>query len=330
MRVVSRFSLLLGAVTSFGIARAAAVAGYDPLAAVPPPKPQTLELKVRDERRGREIPLLVYLPGEGKPAPVILYSHGLGGNRYGSAFLGRHWSARGFAVVFLQHPGSDDGVWKDLPPARRMEAMRAAASGQSFIQRVADVPRVLDQLEQWNKSVDHPLAGRLDLAHLGMSGHSFGAVTTQAVSGQVAASRGALFTDRRIQAAIAFSPSTPRGGDARQAFGQVRIPWLLMTGTRDLSVIGDADLASRLAVYPALPPGDKYELVLKDAEHSAFTDRPLPGDTQKRNPNHHRAILAISTAFWDAMLRDDTAARKWLTGDGPRGVLEQDDRWQHK
>ncbi|MCU0982443.1 MAG: dienelactone hydrolase, partial [Pirellulaceae bacterium] len=62
-------------------------------------------------------------------------------------------------------------------------------------------------------------------------------------------------------------------------------------------------------VFPALAPGDKFELVLDKAEHSVFTERPLPGDREQRNLNHHRAILAISTAFWDAYLRGDAAAK---------------------
>lgn len=72
---------------------------------------------------------------------------------------------------------------------------------------------------------------------------------------------------------------------------------MLMTGTKDTSLIVDADVKSRLAVFTALPPGGKYELVLFGAEHSAFTDRALPGDTEPRNPKHHRVILALSTAF---------------------------------
>jgi hypothetical protein len=76
--------------------------------------------------------------------------------------------------------------------------------------------------------------------------------------------------------------------------------------------------------------GSAYELVLHDAEHSAFTDRALPGDSGPRNPNHHRAILALSTAFWDAYLKADPAARAWLDGVGPRTVLESNDRWQTK
>jgi hypothetical protein len=95
-------------------------------------------------------------------------------------------------------------------------------------------------------------------------------------------------------------------------------------------VLGAAEMKLRLAVFPALPAGGKYELVLYDAEHSVFTDRPLPGETAKRNPNHHRAILALSTAFWDAWLRADGAARAWLDSDGPLRILERQDRWQRK
>ena len=138
------------------------------------------------------------------------------------------------------------------------------------------------------------------------------------------------FTDARIKAAIVFSPSGPsHGGDPARAFAKVKIPWLLMTGTEDVGPIG-ADLPSRFVVFPALPAGGKYELVLKDARHSVFTDRALPGETGKANPNHHRAILAIGTAFWDTYLKDNPAARKWLDGDGPGSVLEQADRWRKK
>lgn len=291
----------------------------------------TLDLAVDDDSREREIPIRIYLPAADGPAPVVLFSHGLGGSRTGSPYLGRHWAARGYMAVFLQHPGSDVSVWRNVRRAQRMAAMRKAASPSNFLLRVQDVPAVIDQLESWNESDGHPLRGRLDLQKLGMSGHSFGAVTTQAVSGQESARPRISFREPRIQAAILLSPSSPRrGGDSRQAFGEVSIPWLLMTGTHDVAPIGDADMDSRLAVFPALPPGGKYELVLDKAEHSAFTDRPLPGDQQPRNPNHHRAILALSTAFWDAYLRQDQQARQWLDGESVRTVLEAPDRWQRK
>jgi hypothetical protein len=109
----------------------------------------------------------------------------------------------------------------------------------------------------------------------------------------------------------------------------VRIPWLLMTGTHDGSPIEDRDPATRREVYPALPTTiDRYELVLHEAEHSAFADVPLRGETKARKATHHRSILALSTAFWDCHLRGDAAARAWLHGDDPRRVLDAEDLWQ--
>lgn len=306
------------------------VAGeYNPLAISYAFTPSTLDLAVKDARRDRSVPVLIYLPDATNAASVVMFSHGLGGSRKGCAYLGKHWAARGYVAVFVQHPGSDDSVWKNAAGSERMKAMEKAAGGKNYLLRVKDVPVVLDQLEKWNIEQGHALKGRMDLEHIGMSGHSFGAVTTQAVSGQTVGRGRITFTDPRIKAAIAFSPSTPQRGKAEDAF-HVRIPWMLMTGTKDISIIGNADMASRLAVYPALPPGGKFELVLHNAEHSAFSDRALPGDTESRNPNHHRAILALSTAFWDCYLREDKAALEWLNGEGPRSILERPDRWQHK
>jgi predicted dienelactone hydrolase len=306
----------------------AGAANYDPLAVPPDFQARQLDLVVHDAKRDRDIPLLVYLPTNTAPAPVVLFSHGLGGERHGSAYLGEHWAARGYVAVFVQHPGSDDSVWKDQPAKNRLKAMEQAASLKNFLLRVEDVPAVLDELGLWNDDKTNALAGRLDLKHVGMSGHSFGAVTTEAVSGETLPIEGTKLTDPRVAAAIEFSPSLPRGISADKAFGAVKIPWLLMTGTKDVAPIGHATVKSRLAVYPALHGAPKYELVLDKAEHSAFTDRALLGDKEPRNPNHHRVILALSTAFWDAYLRGDPAALAWLTGKAPRAVMEPADHWQ--
>lgn len=305
-----------------------AQAEYAPLAVKRSSDHKVLRMDVEDTSRSRTIPIKVVLP-EQSPAPVVIFSHGLGGTRETCSYLGDHWAGRGFAVVFVQHPGSDEAVWKDQPLLKRMIAMQQAASAKNYFLRVKDIPAVLDQLETWNQSKGHELAGKLDLKRVGMSGHSFGAVTTQALSGQSAGGR-AFLTDTRIKAAISMSPSSPqRGGDPDKAFSTVQIPWLLMTGTKDVSPIGGQTLESRLEVYPSLPKTiAKYQLVLNDAEHSAFTERALPGDKERRNPNHHRAILAISTAFWEAYLLGDHEAADWLNGSGLKSVLEPQDSWQ--
>ncbi|HEY4284010.1 MAG TPA: dienelactone hydrolase [Chthoniobacterales bacterium] len=287
-------------------------------------EPRELEVTVHAPD-GRDLPLRVYLPESTTPAPVVLFSHGLGGSRNGNAFLGRHWAEHGYVAVFVQHPGSDTAVWENMPVAERKNSLQDAASLENFMRRVHDVHAVLDALTKWNSESGNSLAGRLDLQKIGMSGHSFGAVTTEAVSGENFPTLGTTLTDSRIRAAIAFSPSAPRRGTPEQAFGSVKIPWLLMTGTKDNSPIGSVDATARLRVYPALRGAPKYQVVLNDAEHSAFTDRALPGDREPRNPNHHRVMLALTTAFWDAYLKEDKNALAWLNGAGPRSVMEPAD-----
>src|SRR5579864_3734392 len=103
-------------------------ADYDPLAVDKIFTPVHVDVTFHDAARNRDLPLRIYLPTNTAPEPVVLFSHGLGGTRAGSIFLGEHWAARGYVAVFLQHPGSDDSVWKDEPAAQRMQAMKQAAS----------------------------------------------------------------------------------------------------------------------------------------------------------------------------------------------------------
>lgn len=310
--------------------RAKQSVSYDPLE-VSGGEIKTLLLDVDDRQRNRTVPIKVYLHESKKPVPVVLYSHGLGGSRETGRFLGEHWAARGYVAVFIQHPGSDESVWQGRPLRERMRALRGAADGENLLLRYADVTVVLDQLQRWNDDPQHPLSKRCDLDRIGMSGHSFGAVTTQGVAGQQFFGA-ARYTDKRIKAAVIFSPSAPRVGRTDDAFGAVSLPWLLMTGTNDTAPIGNITVENRLSVFPALPAdGQKYELVLNEAEHSVFTDRPLPGERANRNPNHHRAIKALSTAFWDTYLKGDAAAKQFLHDEqAVRAVLEADDKWQRK
>jgi predicted dienelactone hydrolase len=304
---------------------------YDPLRVPPGLEFRTVELNIADQARHRDIPLHVYLPSVQMAAPVVLFSHGLGGSGREYTYLSEHWAKRGYAVILIQHPGSDVSVWQGKPEHERLTAMRQAASLENFLLRVKDVAVTLDYLEKMNDAPCGSLSGRLDLTRVGMSGHSFGAITTQAVSGQNTGMAGVSFIEPRIKAAVIMSPQTAIRVSAATSFGSVGMPWMLMTGTHDLvPALTDTDMAARLGVFPALPPGGKYEVVFFNAEHSVFTDRVLPGDSRPRNPNHHRAILALTTAFWDVRLRNDQSAKTWLDGDGPRGVLEKQDNWRRK
>jgi predicted dienelactone hydrolase len=303
---------------------------YNPLEIEKGEKVETVDLTFEDSKRKREIPVKIYYADVDLPAPVILFSHGLGGSREGSSYLGKHWAARGYICIFIQHPGSDEAVWKDKPKLLRKNAMRKAANVENFLLRIKDVSFVIDKLEELNKDKNSNYFGKFDLNRIGMSGHSFGARTTQAVCGEVFKNGKISYVDKRIKAAIPMSPSSAKNSDAKISFSSVSIPWMLMTGTKDIAAIGDQDLESRLSVFPSLPAGDKYQIVLHNGEHSAFTDRALPGDSEQRNPNHHKVILALSTAFWDAHLKKDKKAEEWLKGNGPHTIIKKEDEWKIK
>ncbi len=295
----------------------------------------------------RKVPIKVYLPAQQQTkTPVVLFSHGLGGSREGFKHGGEHWARRGYVAVFIQHPGSDESVWKGKALGQRMNAMREAASAQNLLSRIDDVKAVIDWLEtlqnqsasnsskaklvQADIASEKKLASLIDFARIGMSGHSFGAITTQMVSGQSPAVATQQPTDSRISAAVVLSPSPPKLGQPERYFGKVTIPWFLMTGTKDDSPIGDQSAESRLTVFPALPAGDKYQVVFDGGTHAFLGERAGALSQSAQESSHAQATVALSTAFWDAFLRNDEAAKNWLNGTGPQSVLDTKDIWQKK
>lgn len=301
---------------------------YDPLRVSQPF--HVIQLSVAGKSEADTVPLKVYLPELVSPAPVVLFSHGLAGSRDNATYLGEHWSRRGYVVVAMQHTLSDSSLLAGKPREQWLKSAQAGINKASFMQRMEAVPAVLDALEHWNGDESSPLFQRLRLDAIGMSGHSYGAITTQAVTGQRYFGK-PRFQDKRIDAALALSPSAPSRGSVEKAFAGITLPWMLMTGTRDVVKVGSSSLDDRLAVFPALPAdGRKFELVLDGAEHYAFNDSDDAFPGRVRNPNHHRAIRALSTAFWDAYLRADADAVSWLMGPKAESVLEPADRWQHK
>ena len=253
--------------------------------------------------------------------PIILWSHGLGGSVDGAAFLSRFIAAHGFVIVHVQHHGTDSSLWegKDGHP---WDIIRAThISRDTTLNRFADVPFVLDQLPAW--MADHPEVGDLaDLKTLGMSGHSFGALTTQVLAGMKFPDReGVLqdFKDDRLQCGILYSPgSVEHVGefDPQEAYAGVDIPLFHMTGTDDGSPISEAGYEIRLVAYDHTDKADKNLLVLKDGDHMVFN-----GSRGKlgQNPNrekHEQIIKIAALCFWDAQLKGNADALTWLTGGG--------------
>jgi predicted dienelactone hydrolase len=293
-----------------------------------------------DGSRSRDLPVRIRLPqGEGR-MPVVLFSHGLGGSRDAGREWSEQWASRGFAVIHVQHPGSDEHIWKDRPVGERLAGLARGADLTQFLARILDIKFVVAELARRQAAGD-PVAARFDLDHLGMSGHSFGAITTLYLGGQ---RPGAAIADRltpdlaeqRFKAFLAFSPQAS-GGDTAHQFEHFARPALLVTGTLDgqpFPGIG-ARPEQRLAPFELMAAaGNKYLLVIDQADHMFFNgtrglrDIGAAGradvDFAAVERRGYPLVKALSTAYWLAYLRDDEAALRWLKGGGAAALAATD------
>jgi len=288
--------------------------------------------------RPRTVPAKIYYPATPRePAPVIVFSHGLGGSRDGYEYLGRHWASWGYVSVHLQHPGSDSSVWKEHAGDQDaiLAAMRrAAAKPDNALLRPLDVRLALDELEKMNREAG-PLHGRLDLGRTGMAGHSFGSYTTLAVAGETfigPAGRHFQLADPRVKAAIAMSSPVPHRADHyAPAFATIAIPCLHMTGTRDVSIIGDTTAEQRRIPFDySLAQADTYLVTFADGDHMIFSGRGESMPARKSDAMFQDLIRQSTLAFWDAYLRGDAAAKTWLTRGGFQRELGSHGAWEMK
>jgi len=305
-------------------------------AAVSSSKCQTLYDDWRDKERNRTVPVKIYLPlgaasRQVAPMPVVIFSHGLGGSREAALYLGESLAEHGYVAVHLQHPGSDESLWKSSG-ARDVNAIRGELSkGANYSNlklRIEDVKFVLDELARRNQS-DSRLAGKLELGRIGLAGHSFGAGTTMALAGQnYGAGRFNMnFADARVKAALYLSPPVNlRGRKPEEVYGKIKIPGMLMTGTEDNSPIGDTTAQERLLPFSGIQAPNQYLVNFKDGDHGIFGGRRRKGKDE--DGGFQTMISRLSIAFFDAYLKGDQQQLQWLKDDaagylGGRAVFEK-------
>jgi predicted dienelactone hydrolase len=356
-----RRTWLLGCAASMG---ASSMAWAQPAAGV-----VRIDEEWRDSVRSRTLPVRLYLPNvpalsagalrfdaSRASVPWVIFSHGLGGSRAGGRAWGEALAAAGYLAVHVQHPGSDDAIWKGKPAAQAALGLREGATGEQLMARIGDVRFVLDEVARRAKaqaiamapgSAGSSLAPGLQWAAINvpmvmMSGHSFGAVTTQALMGQrFGVPSDDLAPEPRFVAAIAYSPSArqPRPIDSFAAIGR---PFMSITGTQDaepelLQTPGRERMpaSARQVPYQEMPAGHKYLLVVEGADHMMFNGEPDVG-RRARSPEmleiQNRLIAAgqsLVTLFADAYLRQDLNALARMQSGAPVRLTPQD-RWAFK
>lgn len=277
----------------------------------------------RDTGRNRDVAYFIRHPAQiAAPLPIVIFSHGLGGTERGAVYYSEHLASHGFAVVHVRHPGSDAAIWggvRPTPGTVDTAALRRVVSDPRVsVDRFRDIPFTVAALRALN-GADTPLKGKFDLDRIGMSGHSFGALTTQAAAGMVFPS-GASMPAQGIKAFLAMSPSGARDGDDRAAFVRIARPFMFMTGTEDsFGVAGDspaAVLRSRKRPFDVIVTPPTYFVNLTGGDHFVFSGRQEMGESRPSDARHHAIVRAGALAFFRAYLVDDAAARAWLNDGG--------------
>jgi len=283
---------------------------------------------VDPQRDDRVVPYKIYYPVgmdyTDKPCnddgrmPVIIWSHGFGGSRDGASFISRFLAGQGFTIVHVTHMGTDSSLWegKDGHPWDILSDIKITPA--LIIERLRDIPFVLDSLEGLSEEMPE-VARYMDMSRIGMSGHSFGALTTQAMAGmKIPDEEDDLLDmrDERFSCAVVYSPvpmAHLSGAMPEDIYGSISIPMLHMTGSEDKSPLTSTiDYKHRLIVRDYAGHPEQYLQVLDGGDHMIYN-----GTRGKlaRNPNrekHEALILDAVYAFWQAYLKDDAGAKDWL------------------
>jgi poly(3-hydroxybutyrate) depolymerase len=270
----------------------------------------------------RKVPIKVHVPATGGPYPVIVVSHGAGGDWDTHFAQAQDLATNGYAVLCVEHVGSNrERLTAGLRPMKNLDAMIRDAG--EVLARPKDISFAIDQAKRWNESHER-LRGKLDLARVGAMGHSFGAFTTMVVCGMrpaldwltptVAPGKGLGpdLRDPRVKCGVALSPQgVGEPFFVAESFAGLQVPLLGISGTKDDQQAGQPATNRREAF--ALWPGNGHFFVwLANAKHIDFPDstggsgRGLPSATRD---DVQRIARPATLAFFDLHLKHVTATR---------------------
>ena len=268
--------------------------------------------------RGEDLQLRVSAPITGTQLPIIVFAHGFGSSMDAYAPLANFWAANGFVVI--QPTFLDSKTLGPNPTASHGEAVKAYLADPRKLDmwryRVADVKRILDQLDLIEDSV-LGLKGRLDRRRIVAAGHSFGAQTTAMLLGaRVIESDGSLgedLSDARIKAGVLLAAGG-RGGDALSPFAIEHFPHLNQSYaemmTPALVVAGDKDVSPLTVLGPewftdayTLSPGADWLLTLFGGEHMlGGISGYLVTETTDEDPERVAAVQGLTCAYLQSAL----------------------------
>jgi predicted dienelactone hydrolase len=249
---------------------------------------------------------------EGK-FPLLVFSHGNGGFRHQNTYQAEYLASHGYVVAAPDHTGN---AALTVLPDQVIIYNGLTRSPERRDDRPQDVSFLFTHLAKLGAEEGHWLNGRLAPDQLGAFGHSFGGFTVCR----------ATELDARIKAIL---PMTLAGTLADAADPKpCRVPLMVVLGDKDRTVKDFGN--QRSTSYFEHAAGPKYLLNFKDAGHFTFTEmvqiNPNFGDgigVEKDDQGNvkltfsdaredQRITNEYSVAFFDAFLRNDAEARKFI------------------
>jgi predicted dienelactone hydrolase len=277
-------------------------------------------LVLHDEKRNKDVRVRIFYPVIAGKYPVIVFSHGAGGSDTCCESLTRHWATYGYITI---QPIHDDSVVQRRiggdENARFPQAVREALKNPALWEnRPRDISFLLDSLAGLQKRVAG-LNGKIDTSRIGVAGHSMGAYTAEAIGGALVdlpGRPGQHFSDARAKGLLCLSPQGPgQFGLTAHSFSNISLPFMGITGSLD-NLGPLASVAWHKIPFERSQPGDKYEVFIQGASHMSFV---TAENLNSARSSQAAAILgytnSASLAFWDAYLKDDSAAKKFLQSD---------------
>lgn len=219
------------------------------------------------------------LAADGRPFPLLMFSHGCGGIPGQSTFYTLHLPTRGFVVAAPPHPGSQ--LW-DCSGCGCDKATLA----DSAANRPDDIRFVRDALLDESATAGSFWEGALDPNRVGVTGHSFGAWTALMLA---AGGDGFVASLPMAPAMVAFDLSV------------VAMPVLMMGGGLDEIAPPEA----LMGYYDALPP-PRFLLEMPRANHFTFTDLCIDCTPETITLDEaHPRINRLADAFFGAYVLGD-------------------------
>ncbi len=270
----------------------------------------------RDQTREREVPVTIFYPRATGPFPLLILSHGLGGSRDTLTYLGRYWAEHGYVCAQIQHPGTDEGVWRGATTEAQAQVAMKRAVGDltNILNRPRDVSFAIDQMLRLNADAQSELNGKINADEIGVAGHSLGGLTALLSAGQRAIAGGfsADLSDARIKACVAMSSPLNAAAPLADQFADYQAPTFYVVGQNDNVVLG-ATIAHE-QIYNAIRAPDQYLLILAGADHMTFAGARF-GPDAPADARDHTLTQTATLAFWQAQFNGNEAAKNWLRND---------------